>query len=421
MRRIFSFAAPAILAVTFAACTDSGTTPTGGQDPLVPPVALPPAEKAVVQAGNDFSFRLLVELNKEYAGQNVFISPLSVSMALGMTMNGARGATQSAMATTLGFGTLAQDDINRSYGSLTTLLTGLDPTVNMQIANAIWYRPSLVVVDSFRTVNMTYFNAEVNSVDFSIPTAADVINNWVSQHTYGKITKIVTPPIPADVMMYLINAVYFKGSWTYRYDPQYTKTDQFTRDDGSQATCSMMSQTDTIPYFAAGGVQVADIPYGSGSFSMTVVLPPPGVSIDAFVGSLTQAQWNSWISGLSRKAVALWMPKFKIQYGAASLVNTLKALGMGIAFSGSADFTGIDTRGSLAISDVLHKTFVQVDEVGTEAAAVTVVIIRATVAIGGQEDPIMLRLNRPFIYAIREHATGSLVFVGKLASPEWTD
>ena len=421
MTRILNLAAAALLMPLYFGCTDSGTTPPGRQDPLVPPDPLSQSEKAVVSAGNDFAFRLLVELNKDYTGQNVFISPLSVSMALGMTRNGARGATQTAMATTLGFGSLAQDDINRSYSSLTSLLTGLDPTVSMQIANSIWYRPSLVVVESFRTVNMTYFNAEVNSIDFSTPTAADVINNWVSLHTYGKITRIITPPIPPEVMMYLINAVYFKGSWTYRYDPQYTKTDQFTHDDGSQTSCSMMSQTDTIPYFATGGVQVADIPYGSGSFSMTVVLPPQGVNIDAFVGSLTQEQWNSWISGLSRKAVALWMPKFKIQYGAVSLERSLKSLGMSIAFSDGADFTGIDRRGGLAISDVLHKTFVQVDEVGTEAAAVTVVIIRATVAIGGQEDPIMLKLNRPFIYAIREHATGSLVFVGKLASPEWTD
>jgi len=418
MTRTMCFAALALLSTAFFGCRDSGSTSPDNHTPPVPPGPLTAEERAVVSAGNDFAFRLFVGLNPEYAGQNVFVSPLSVSMALGMTMNGARGATRNAMATTLGFGGMVQDDINRSYSSINALLTGLDPTVQMQIANSIWYRPTLIVVDSFKTVNMTYFNAEVNSIDFSSPSAPVVINGWVSQHTAGRITSIVTPPIPDGVMMYLINAIYFKGSWTYRYDPQYTKADQFTRDDGSQATCSMMSQTDTIPYFTSGGVQVVDIPYGSGSFSMTVVLPPPGVNIDAFVGTLTQAQWDGWIAGLSRRAVALWMPKFKIQYGAASLARTLSALGMSVAFSSAADFTGIDRRGSLAIYDVLHKTFVQVDEEGTEAAAVTAVIVGVT-AVHGEEGMVYLKLNRPFIYAIREHATGSLVFIGKLAYPEW--
>jgi len=420
MTRTLSLAALALFSAAFFGCRDEGGLSSADHGTPVPPGPLSAQEKAVVSAGNDFGFRLFVGLNPEYAGQNVFVSPLSVSMALGMTMNGARGATKTAMATTLGFGGMAQEDINRSYSGISALLTVLDPTVQMQIANSIWYRPTLNVLDSFKTVNMTYFNAEVNSIDFSSPSSADIINGWVSQHTAGKITSIISPPISPAVMMYLINAIYFKGSWTYRYDPQYTKADQFTRDDGSQMTCSMMSQMDTIPYCASGGVQVVDIPYGSGSFSMTVVLPPPGVNIDAFVGSLTQAQWDGWIAGLSRRAVALWMPKFKIEYGAASLARTLGALGMSIAFSPGADFTGIDARGSLAISDVLHKTFVQVDEEGTEAAAVTVVIVVGTV-VGGEKGPVYLKLNRPFLYAIREHATGSLVFIGKLAFPEWTN
>jgi serpin B len=335
-------------------------------------------------------------------------------MALGMTLNGASGPTRDAMQATLGFPGMTQDDINRSYASLTALLTGLDPSVQMKIANSIWYRPTLIVEQAFKDVNMTYFNAEVNSIDFSSPAAPPTINSWVDRNTNGKITKVVPDAIPADIVMYLINAVYFKGTWTYRFNPNDTKDDFFTLTDGSRSPCRMMGQKDTIPYFSLNGVQGIDLPYGDQGFSMTVILPPPGANIDDFVAGLTQDQWSTWTAHLAKKEVSVYVPKFRINWQ-SQLKNVLSAMGMAVAFSDSADFTGIDRRGSLSISSVLHVTFVQVDEEGTEAAGVTSVGVGVT-SVGG---PVIMRLDRPFIYAIREHQSGTILFIGKLALPSW--
>jgi serine protease inhibitor len=411
MRRIFSYAAITLSILLFARCSDTGTTGPG----TIQERPLTNAEKAIVSADNAFSFKLLVSLNKNAAGKNLFICPLSVSMALGMTLNGANGPTKDAMKATLGFTGLTQDDINQSYATLAALLTGLDPKVQMQIANSIWYRPTLIVENAFKQVNMTYFNAEVNSIDFADPSAPLTINGWVDSKTNGRITNVVPPTIPDYIVMYLINAVYFKGSWTYRFDPNYTKDDAFFLTDGSKSTCSMMAQKDTVPYFVQNGVQGIDLPYGNAGFSMTVILPPPGVNVDDFVAGLTQDQWNLWTASLSKREVSVYMPKFRITWR-NSLREVLSAMGMGVAFSDAADFTGIDKRGFLAISDVLHVTFVQVDEEGTEAAGVTVIGMSAT-AVG--VNPAIMRLDRPFIYAIRENQSGTILFIGKLALPSW--
>jgi serine protease inhibitor len=416
-RRLISASAFLLLA-SLIGCSDLGLpAPENGDPPKPGPLRpLSAAERAVVSSDNAFGFRLFVSLNGNARGQNLFLSPLSVSMALGMTMNGAAGTTKDAMVSTLGFAGMTQDDINRSYASLSALLTGLDPVVRVLIANSIWYRPTLQVEDAFKQVNMTYFNAEVNSINFADPSAAVTINGWVDRSTNGKITQVISPPIPDNIMMYLINAVYFKGSWKFKYDQKDTRADIFTRSDGSKISCTMMTQKDTFSYFSQNGVQGIDLPYGNAGFSMTVILPPPGVDIDGFVAGLTQEKWETWMGELGKKQVVVYMPKFKLS-GQTSLRSVLAGMGMSIAFSDKADFTEIDKRGSLSISDVLHYTFVQVDEEGTEAAAVTVVVVGLTAV--GPAGPAVMRLDRPFIYAIRENQSGTVLFIGKLAFPSW--
>jgi serpin B len=390
-------------------CKDLGTF---SDQQRVPPRPLTSQEQAIVAADNSFGFKLLNAVNQREAGKNVFISPLSVSMALGMTLNGAVGATRDSIARTLECAGLTQTDINTSYESLIALLTGLDPKVVFQIANSVWYRPELSVEEEFKTVNRQYFNAEINSLDFSDPAAAGAINNWVSRSTNGKITEIVNSPIPRDLMMYLINAIYFKGTWTYRFDPNLTHDDLFELPDGTKKPCKLMYQKGVFPYFADDQVQMIDLPYGDAGFSMTVVLPKPGINIDDFVSTLTQQQWEEWTAKLAKMEVVLSLPKFKLEYE-KQLNDMLIAMGMGIAFSPSrADFTRIDVRGGLFISEVKHKTFVQVDEEGTEAAAVTSVGIGRT-SIG----PVM-RIDRPFVLAIRENHSGTILFMGKITEPK---
>jgi serpin B len=405
----------ALLLLLFPGCSDFGTTTPQEKSPDGQAKSRPlsAAEQGIVKAGNAFGFHLLSALNSETAGKNLFISPLSVSMALGMTFNGANGSTRKAMQQTLQFAGMSEEEINRSYASVMLLLTQLDPKVKLQVANSIWHRPTLVVEEAFRTINRQYFNAEVSSIDFASPAAAPTINSWVDKSTNGKITRIVPAPIPPEVVMYLINAGYFKGTWTYRFETKDTRDEPFTLPDGSQKICKMMSQTVNVPYFVQEGVQGIDLPYGNALFSLTVLLPPAGVTIDNFIAGLTEQQWDSYLAQASSKEVSLFMPKFKLEYE-TSLRAVLSALGMAVAFSDSADFTRIDRRGSLSISEVKHKTFVQLDEEGTEAAAVTSVGIVVTSVGGG---PLVLRLDRPFLYVIRERQTGTILFMGKMAEP----
>jgi len=214
--------------------------------------------------------------------------------------------------------------------------------------------------------------------------------------------------------MYLINAIYFKGTWTHRFETHATYQAQFTLSDGSKVPCQMMKMTDTLALLNQNGLLGVDLPYGNAGFSMTILLPPAGVKIDDFVASITPSLWNSWTSAFVTGEVEIHLPKFRLAYE-AKLNQVLSDMGMGIAFTDGADFTGIDRRGSLAISEVKHKSFVQVDEEGTEAAAVTSVGIRLT-SVGGTT---VLRLDRPFLYVIREHDSGTILFIGKLAIPVW--
>jgi serine protease inhibitor len=374
---------------------------------------LTPLEKSVVASANSFGFRLFSKINAVQTDSNVFISPFSVSMAFGMALNGANGATLDSLKQALGDAGMSMDEINQSYKNISATLTTLDPRVAFRIANSIWYRTGFEVLQKFLDDNKTYFDAEVASLDFSQPSALQTINNWVNTKTNGKIPTILDR-IERGVVMYLINAIYFKGAWTYQFDPQYTKDAPFTCGDGSTVSCQLMSQQATFAYYDDSEMQAIDLPYGDRMFSMTVILPRPGTSIDQFAAALTEEQWNTIVSSLDSSKVDLFIPKFKLEYK-KTLNDELQALGMTIAFTPSADFSRITPEGGIFISEVKHKTFVEVNEEGTEAAAVTSIeFIRSTAE--GPSIPVM-RIDRPFIFAIREHQSGTILFIGKIVDP----
>lgn len=409
MRNKIVVAATLVILVA-SGCEDIGTS--SGQQ-RVPPRPLTSQEQAIVTADNSFGLKLLTVVNKDETGKNVFISPVSISMALGMTLNGAVGATRDSMEQTLECAGLSQTDINTSYESLTALLTGLDPRVQFQIANSIWYRPALIVEEEFKSVNARYFRAEVNQIDFADPSASGTINSWVDRSTNGRIKEIVPNPIPAEIVMYLINAIYFKGTWTYRFDASLTRDDTFELPGGSTTACRMMYQKGVFQYSENDQLQAIDLPYGDAGFSMTIVLPKSGIDIDRFLDDVSGQRWSEWTSALTKTEGELYLPKFTLEYE-KKLNDVLKAMGMAIAFSREdADFTGIDKRGGLFISEVMHKTFVQVDEEGTEAAAATSVGVGLT-SIGGG---FVMRVDRPFVFAIREHHSGTILFIGKITNP----
>jgi serine protease inhibitor len=370
------------------------------------------SEKRLVESDNKFGLKLFKEIIKEEKDKNVFISPLSVSMALGMTYNGANGSTQEAMQKTLELDGLTIQEVNESYKSLIELLTGLDPKVKFQIANSIWYRQEYSFEKGFIDLNKKYFNAEVKGMNFANPDAANIINAWVDKNTNGKIKEIVDPPIDPLTVMFLINAIYFKGFWTYQFEKKLTKDDWFTLPDGSKKPCKMMIQNGEFQYFQNAVFQAIDLPYGDGDFSMTIFLPHPKVDIDSLIGQFTQENWDIWINSFFKQEVSLEFPKFTLEYK-LQLNAVLKVLGMGIAFEpDQADFTNMYKGPENAyISKVKHKTFVEVNEEGTEAAAVTSVEIMTTGL------PPLMRVDRPFVFVIRENKSQTILFTGKIVEP----
>lgn len=375
--------------------------------------ALTGAEEHVVAADHRFGMNLFRALSEEDEQENVFISPLSVSMALGMTMNGADGETYDAMQTTLELNGLSEEDINESYQTLIELLHGLDPEVVFEIANSIWYRQGFQVEPEFIDVNQIHFGADIRELDFGDPGAVDVINGWVDEKTHGKIEEILEE-IDPGVVMYLINAIYFNGTWTYEFDPDETQQRPFTHIDGTQSDVPMMAQQADLPYFETDEFEAVDLPYGDSLYSMAVILPREGEDIDALIARLDSETWSDWMGRFRTTDVTLKLPRFKIEYE-KELNDVLSALGMEIAFDpGRADLSRIREGGGLWIDYVKHKSFVEVDEEGTEAAAVTVVAIRECAGCGGTS--VSMTVNRPFIFSIRERNTGTILFMGKVVS-----
>ncbi len=375
---------------------------------------LTPLEKSLVESDNKFGLKLFREVNRGEADRtkNVFISPLSVSMALGMTLNGANGGTLAAMQETLALAGLSTEEINQSYQSLIELLVQLDPKVKFQIANSIWHRDDYTFEPDFIKRNQTYFNALVRALNFADPRAKDIINGWVKESTNNLIDKIVDE-VKRDHVMFLINAIYFKGVWTYQFDPAKTEDELFTTLDGATRPCRMMHLNGDLRYYDNAAFQAIDLPYGEAGFSMTILLPRVRTQIDSLIAACTPEDWASWMEGFAAQKVELAMPKFTTQYE-IKLNDALTALGMGVAFTGAADFTRMFSPGGLAIDEVKHKTFVKVDEEGTEAAAVTSVgIIRTSLP-----QTISMRIDHPFLFAIRENHSQTILFLGKVMAPE---
>jgi serine protease inhibitor len=372
--------------------------------------------RQLIDSDNQFGFELMqkiVENQDETA--NTMISPVSVSLALAMTYNGAAGETQEAMEETLHLNGLSKEQVNESYQSLMESLLSVDEKVTMEIANSIWYRQEFHVEQDFIDVNKKYYDAGVSPLDFDSPEAVDIINNWVAEKTHDKIPKIIETIDPLDVM-FLINALYFNGKWKYQFDEEKTTEEPFYLQDGSQIQTDMMVTETDLRYHRNDLFQVVELPYGRGNYSMVCFLPSQDHRPDDIFAAMNNENWNQWMANLDTTGIELHLPKFKFEYK-KKLNEMLKLLGMGEAFNpDKSDFSGINPdRKDLHISEVLHKTFVEVDEKGTEAAAVTSVTMTAT-SIGGG-GPRVLRFDRPFVFAIHEVTTNTIVFMGKLEEP----
>ena len=395
---------PLLVAITVNACSD----PSSPQPITALPRQLTSAEQKLITGSNDFAFDLFRQINTAQRASNVFISPLSASMALGMTVNGAASSTYDAMHNTLRLGDASKQDVNEGYKSLIALLRGLDESTDFRIANSIWYEQSFPFNDSFLTDSKSFFDAEVKGLDFNNPTSLSTINSWVNQSTAGKIPAILNEIDPAE-RMFLINAIYFKGAWQKQFDKSKTTDAPFFALDKTTSPVPMMHQTDaTLRIAQTSNYAAVDLLYGNSAFTMTIVLPNAGVDINAFAESLTGNEWKTLEESFAEHKMDLYLPRFKLTWE-RKLNPDLISLGMGIAFSEGADFTGMSPLGhKLAITNVIQKTFVDVNEEGTEAAAAT------SVGIGVTSLPPSIRVDRPFVFVIRERFSGTILFMGKI-------
>jgi serpin B len=373
------------------------------------------ANSQLVSANTRFGFKLFAEVAKQDAGKNVFLSPASVGLALAMTYNGAVGETKQAMERALEIQGMNHLELNQAYSQLRSALKSADPKVQLNIANSLWGKKGLTFNPDFVERNKQYYGAEVTALDFSDPGAPSTINAWVSDKTKGKINKIMDT-IDSQAILFLINAIYFKGTWTTEFDKAKTKEEQFTTLPGKQKLHPMMHQSGKYFYFQGDGFQAVSLPYGSGQVSMYLFLPAKGSSLVEFQKKLSAASWDSWMRRFVLTDGEIAVPRFKVQYD-ITLNDALKALGMGIAFEpGRADFSGIIKSSEAFISEVKHKALAEVNEEGTVAAAVTSVGVFVTSA-GPEPKPFRMIVDHPFFCAIRDNKTGTLLFMGSITDP----
>ena len=368
-----------------------------------------PLQKRVVQ-DNDFAFELLRKTIENNDDENVFLSPMSVSIVLGMALNGAENETETQIASVLQLRDMTYAEINEYYKIMQSNLPGVDPKVKLSIANAVWYDKLFNVKQSFLDVNAENFDAYIKMLDFQSPAALDTINSWCSRKT-NKLIPTILDEIPAEAVMYLTNAIYFKGLWSKKFDKKNTREAEFRNQSNQNVSVNMMSLKDTFMYYEDETAQYLSMPYGGKAFSMTVMLPVEGKSTDSLLVGFDATKWQNIQTGMTGREVQVFMPRLKVE-NKFKLKETLEDMGMPVAFTPMANFSGISDT-PVMISDVIHKTYVTVDEEGTEAAAVTAVQFEYT----SIPEYKLFNVNRPFVFIISEKSTGVILFAGKIGNP----
>lgn len=367
----------------------------------------------LIPAYEDFSFQLLSQLTEEETDKNVFVSPISVAIALAMAYNGARGTTKQAIARVLGLEGLSLQEVNTANRCLLSIGENLDDQIQIAFANSLWVEQKILLDDNFVQRLKVDYLSEIANLDFTNPDAAATINHWVAENTQKKIKKLVTQAQIRAATLVLINAIYFKGIWTKQFDLEQTEELTFTLPDGTLKPHPMMFQSGQYFYYEQEKFQAVSLPYGNGDISMYIFLPKLSSSIAEFKTLLTAENWRIWMPQFYEMEGDIALPRFKVEYG-KELKDALIALGMGEAFSGHANFEGIGA-GNLIISDVIHKAVIEVNEEGSEAAAATAVTMTRSMKAMSKFNLIV---DRPFFYAIRDNQTGALLFMGFVLNPE---
>ncbi|HLH54234.1 MAG TPA: serpin family protein [Verrucomicrobiae bacterium] len=369
----------------------------------------------LVQADSDFSFRLLKELSNEAPSANVFVSPFSISSVLQMMALGARGQTRDELQRVLGTTGLAETDLNRQYQLLGQAISSSQSNEVLVLANALWYRAGAQLLPEFERANRDFYRATIGPLNFSDPSSARLMNQWAADNTHGKIPVIIQPPIPGDTAMILANAIYYKGTWQNPFDPKQTKPRGFTMRVGGTKQVPMMQQTRSFEYQETPAFQAVQLSYTGNHLQMEVLLPGTNSSLQELVLSLSAQSWhNTILPGFKSNRGTLIIPRFGLRYG-ANLKQPLNRLGLKEALTPEADFSGMSSS-RLFISQVRHQSFVDVNEQGTEAAAVTTGVM-ALASFRNQPPPFQMIVDRPFLFLISDRATGCILFAGLVLEP----
>ncbi|MEG3980014.1 serpin family protein [Microcoleus sp. T3B2] len=378
---------------------------------MTPPNNQINVDARLVAANTKFGFNLLNTLSKQQPNQNIFISPTSVALALSMTYNGVSGETKQEMTKVLELTGMTPQEINAANQALQNSLQKVDPNVQVSIANSLWAKQGFSFKPEFLQTNQEYYKANLTELDFMNPQAPSIINDWVSQKTQGKIDRILDQ-ISSDQVLFLINAIYFKGNWETPFDKSQTANKTFSLPDGTSKQHPIMSQEDSYGYYETDKFQAVSLPYGEeGALAMYIFLPNSNSNLATFLQELTPENWNQWMQFLkfSREVGSIEIPRFKMEYE-VELNSTLIALGMaGIFDISKTDFSPM-TDDNVAVDSVKHKTFVEVNEEGTEAAAVSSKAFFCP--------PFKMNVNRPFFCAIQDHTTGTILFMGIIVDPQ---
>jgi serine protease inhibitor len=400
----------ALVAITFALISCEKSSDKNLPDKPVP-INLTLKQVSLIENENSFAFDIFREIIKSTPdSKNIIISPLSISYALSMTLNGANSTTRDSMFKALRIKNISTNELNQAYKDLTSALLAVDKRVLISIANSVWTENNFVVKKPFIDILTGFYSAESKSFDITDATVPAKINTWIELKTNGLIKDMVDK-LNDNTVMLLINAIYFKGKWNIQFDKTATSDRTFTRPDNSTVSAPSMHQTETHRVYRGSGYSIAELPYGQGNFVIDILLPDDN-NFATVMPLLTDAGFKTMVNNLSSAKVDLYLPRFKYSYK-KTLKELLSIMGMGIAFTDIADFSNISDL-ALLINEVTHQAFIETNEEGTEAAAATIVDIGTTSA--GPE-PIRIDVNRPFIYFIRETTTNSILFMGKVTDP----
>jgi len=371
----------------------------------------------IVAANARFSLKLFSQLQTKQANQNIFISPASVGVALAIAYNASNGETRQAIGRTLELQEISIKDVNEANALLKNQLEESSFKSQLKIANSLWIDKQETIKPDFNQKIQQYYQAEIKSIDFRQPEASTTINNWVKKSTNGKINTIIER-IEPNTNFLLLNAIYFLGNWKHPFSKELTKDHPFTLVNGTQKSVKMMfQQIPGIKYYENELFQAINLPYADDRLSMYIFLPNKNLGLRGFYQNLSHKNWQKWMENFNNnqldndysQTISVGLPRFKLEYG-IDLIEALKALGMQIAFSQKADFSAM-TVPPLWISKFQHKTFVEVDEEGTTAAAVTI-------AGGSRGGVTQIIVDRPFFCVISDNQTGAILFMGSIVDPQ---